>query len=100
MKRIALLSLSVAWLAGPVHAEAIKQACLQSERANGNGQLCRCIQHAANLTLSERDQRLAATFFRDPHRAQEIRQSDRRAHETFWQRYQNFGTTAESICRS
>ena len=42
---------------------------------------------------------MAAEFFDDPHRAQEIRQSDRRSHEAFWQRYKNFGQTAEIFCQ-
>lgn len=51
------------------------------------------------MTLTPRDQRLAATFFSDPHRAQEVRQSRRRQHEAFWERYENFGVAAETFCR-
>ena len=87
-------------LANPLFAEQIERACLKSDRGQGNRSLCGCIQDAANLTLTARDQRLAATFFADPHRAQEIRQSDQRNHEAFWQRYRNFGQTAETFCRS
>ena len=43
--------------------------------------------------------RLAATFFADPHRAQEVRQSRSRRHEAFWERYENFGQAAETFCR-
>ena len=53
---------------------------------------------AADLTLSMSDQKLAASFFDDPHRAQEIRQSDSRRHERFWERYESFGQTAENFC--
>ncbi len=86
-------------LAAPTAAKDIERACMKSDRAAGNRAICGCIQDAANLTLTNRDQRLAATFFADPHRAQEIRQSDRRQHESFWQRYKNFGQTAEAYCR-
>ena len=87
-------------LATPLFAAQIERACLNSERAQGNRALCGCIQDAANLTLTARDQRRAATFFADPHRAQEVRQSDSRSDEAFWQRYRNFGRTAETFCRS
>ena len=87
-------------LAGPVSASQIERACMASDRSHGDRALCGCIQDAANLTLSAKDQRLAATFFQDPDRAQEIRMSDRRSNETFWKRYKNFGATAEAFCRS
>ncbi|MGI9389716.1 MAG: hypothetical protein ACR2O1_06640 [Boseongicola sp.] len=86
-------------LATPAVAADIERACLKSDRAAGNRAICGCIQDAANLTLTNKDQRLAATFFADPHRAQEVRQSDRRQHEAFWERYKNFGIAAESYCQ-
>ena len=86
-------------LAAPLaSAEAIKNACLQSERAAGQRTLCSCIQDAANRTLTARDQKLAASFFKDPNRAQDIRQSNARRHEDFWDRYENFGQVAETYC--
>ncbi len=84
-------------LAVPAHASTIKNACLSAERRGDYG-LCACIQAAADRTLSKRDQRLAASFFRDPDRAQEIRRSDRPAHEVFWDRYRAFGEMAEAFC--
>jgi len=39
------------------------------------------------------------TFFADPHRAQEVRQSDNPRDEAFWQRYKAFASRAENICR-
>ena len=72
---------------------------MNSDRSGGNRAVCGCIQDAANLTLTSKDQRLAATFFKDPDRAQEIRQSKRNSHETFWKRYKNFGQTAELFCQ-
>ena len=85
-------------LATPAPAKDIGNACMKSERAAGNRALCECIQHAANLSLNTKDQRLAATFFDNPHRSQEIRQSDRRGHEAFWDRYEKFALVAETYC--
>lgn len=80
------------WAAGP-----IEKACKQSDRS-ANRAVCGCIQDVANQTLTKPDQSLAATFFKNPHRAQEVRQSDNRGHEAFWKRYKNFGATAEVYC--
>lgn len=84
-------------LAGAAQAEQIRRACLGSERA-GDARLCTCIQSAADRTLSRKDQKLAASFFADPDRAQEIRMSDRRSHEKFWERYKAFGAFASALC--
>jgi hypothetical protein len=91
---VAGLSSSAA-LAGP-----IERACLKADRKAASRPLCNCVQQVADLTLSSGDQRLAATFFTDPHRAQVIRQSDKRGHEKFWKRYKQFGASAESYCRA
>lgn len=92
------IALAVSMLPAMSAAEPIEQACLASERAAGNRALCDCIQDAANRTLTERDQRLAARFFSDPHRAQVVRQSKSRSHEAFWMRYEAFGEIAETYC--
>lgn len=84
----------------PVIAKDIQNACLRSDRSAANRALCTCIQDAANMTLSTKDQKTAAGFFANPHRAQEVRQSDRRSDELFWERYKRFGEAAESFCRS
>lgn len=103
MKRIVVTAFSAAflWQALPTPAEAgmIDRACMTSGRKAANSQLCKCIQFVADQALTRSDQRLAATFFRDPHKAQVIRQSDNRSHEEFWQRYKSFGAKAESVCR-
>lgn len=78
-------------------AGPIERACLGSDRA-GSAPLCRCIQRVADATLRRGEQRMAARFFREPHRAQEIRQSDSPRHEAFWQRYKYFGSAAELNC--
>lgn len=91
---VASLVASASW-AGP-----IESACLRADRKSASRVLCNCVQQVADFTLDSGDQRLAASFFKDPHRAQEIRQSDNSRHESFWKRYKEFGANAESYCRS
>ncbi|MGZ3216338.1 hypothetical protein [Paracoccus sp. T5] len=81
-------------MAGPIDT-----ACVRSDRARGNAPLCGCIQQVANQTLSRSDQRRAAQFFRDPHRAQEVRTSKRDTDNAFWKRYRNFAAQSERLCR-
>lgn len=80
-------------LAGP-----IQNACIESPRARGDRALCGCVQAAADATLTRGDQRRAARFFRDPHRAQEVRMSKSDSDNAFWARYRNFGDLAEARC--
>lgn len=82
----------------PAAAGLIEQACLTSARQSASGQLCGCIQRVADQTLTSQDQRIAARFFEDPHRAQEIRQSVNTRHEAFWERYKEFGASAAAAC--
>ena len=77
----------------------VGQACMASGRSAANPALCSCVQQAANMTLSGRDQKLAATFFEDPQRAQDVRQSDNPGNEAFWARYKVFTSNAQRICR-
>ncbi|MDO5613213.1 MAG: hypothetical protein Q4G14_08230 [Paracoccus sp. (in: a-proteobacteria)] len=81
-------------MAGPIDS-----ACVRSDRARGNAPLCGCIQQVANQTLSRADQRRAAQFFREPHKAQEVRMSKRDADNAFWARYRSFASSAEMYCR-
>ncbi|MEP3295677.1 MAG: hypothetical protein ABJO27_04210, partial [Pseudoruegeria sp.] len=76
----------------------VERACLKSDRKSASRALCGCIQDVADQTLTRKDQKLVATFFKDPHRAQEIRQSDNHSHESFWKKYKSFGKTAEVYC--
>ncbi|MFY0690744.1 MAG: hypothetical protein JXR14_02340 [Paracoccaceae bacterium] len=99
MKRIAILALTCLCTTLPAHAGKIENACLKSDRDQASRQLCGCIQEVADLTLGKSDQKVAAGFFADPHRAQEIRQSDRKSHEEFWQRYKSFTSTAADYCQ-
>ncbi|WP_227419298.1 hypothetical protein [Roseitranquillus sediminis] len=96
MFRIAALALAMT-LPTLAQAGLVENACLRSDRGPSRS-LCGCIQQVANATLDRRDQRLAASFFADPHRSQVVRQSSRRSDEVFWQRYKRFGATAEAHC--
>ena len=97
MRYLTIAALAVCAAAGSAGAGTIERACLASDRPKTRA-LCGCIQQAANVTLSGREQRMAARLFADPHRAQVMRQSNRLHHESFWQRYQQFGATAEAYC--
>lgn len=78
---------------------SIQSACLRADRRAATRQLCGCVQAVANRTLSSSDQRMAVGFFKDPHQAQVIRQSDQPSHEIFWDRYKAFTRQAEQVCR-
>ncbi|WP_373354359.1 arginine transporter [Pseudoroseicyclus sp. CXY001] len=67
-------------------------------RSAANPALCSCVQRVADQSLSNSDQRRAATFFEDPHLAQEARTADTPAMEDFWRRYRAFATAAERAC--
>jgi hypothetical protein len=82
----------------PALAGAMERACVRSDRSAANRSLCNCIQQVADFKLSKKDQRLAASFFKDPHKAQDIRQSDSRSHEAFWLRYKEFAAVAGASC--
>lgn len=99
MNRIAIAAvLAGITLASVAEAGPISRACMGSDRASRSSALCGCIQRAADRTLDSRDQRLAAKFFRDPQKAQEIRMSKSTFHNSFWSRYRQFGATAEASC--
>lgn len=94
----ALLAAMTFTVAGPAPASPIERACLSSPRDGASRRLCSCIGRVAEQTLSSSDQRKAAKFFKDPHSAQVVRQSDRRSDERFWERYVDFGATAAAVC--
>lgn len=77
----------------------IAEACVDSDRRGANARLCTCVQQAANRHLNGSDQRLAATFFEDPERANDIKINDSRSADAFWERYRAFTRTAERSCR-
>lgn len=99
MKRAVLLVILNMSVANVVTAETLEAACSRSQRAAANGVICGCIQDVADLTLNDRDQRLAVSFFKDPQKAQDMRQSDRRGDEKFWDRYKQFASAAGDLCQ-
>jgi len=82
----------------PFASGPIQSACVRSGRKGATRQLCGCVQAAADGTLSSRDQSLAVSFYGDPHRGQDVRQSDTPSNEAFWQRYKLFVARAERQC--
>ena len=85
-------------MAGAAFAGPIERACNKSDRKAANRVLCDCIQRAADSTLSNRDQRRAVGFFKNPEKAHKIWMSKTRGDDAFWDRYKAFGSTAEAMC--
>lgn len=79
-------------------AGPIERACLSSDRDAANRSLCGCIQQVADMTLQGGDQRRAASFFKDPEKAHATWISQSASDDAFWDRYKNFGATAEAYC--
>ncbi len=77
-------------------AKAIKKACLKADR--GTRAQCSCIQSVANRTLNNSQQRKGATFFKDPQKAQDTRQSSRSADNKMWDAWKKFGNVAAEQC--
>jgi hypothetical protein len=77
----------------------IGSACVSAGRSAASGALCSCVQGAANQTLSASDQARAAEFFAEPEKAQSTRMSDASTSEAFWERYRNFVSMAEAMCK-
>lgn len=83
----------------PYASGPINSACMGSDRKARSRALCGCIQAVADKTLNRGQQRIAISFYKDPQKAQDIRQSDRSSDEEFWDAYRNYGETAERVCR-
>lgn len=101
--RKTLLAASLAILAAPLlpaiaNAGPIESACLRSDRQQATRALCRCIDSVAQRTLTRSEQRRAASFFRDPQLAQDVRMSKSERDNAFWARYRAFGEAAERSC--
>lgn len=76
----------------------LRTACLASDRKARSASLCGCIQAVANQTLSSAEQKRAVSFYRNPHLAQEIRQSSRASDKRFWSSYSEYGKRAARVC--
>lgn len=79
-------------------AGSVQQACLNAGSSKANHRVCRCIQSAADATLSVNDQSLAAAIIRNPDNVTEIKSSKRRNHARFLERYAQFGELAQAFC--
>lgn len=78
----------------------IATACLIHDRRQASAERCGCIQAAADLTLSQAQQQRSVRFFSEPDLLQEIRQSDTPSNQRFWDSWQLFAETAQSLCSS
>lgn len=94
----AFAALALPLFATSAAAGPIQTACMRSDRDAANRSLCACIQQVADMTLAGSDQRRAAKFFADPDKANDTWLSQRASDDAFWERYKNFGTTAEAYC--
>lgn len=99
MNRILIAAAAVLLTTPLAMAGPIDSACVRSERGARQPALCGCVQRVADQMLTRSDQRLAASFFRDPHKAQVVRMSKRDSDNAFWSRYKAFAGAAESYCR-
>ena len=79
-------------------AGSVQQACLSAGSSKANYRVCRCIQSAADATLSVKDQSLAAAIIRNPENVTEIKSSKRRNHARFMEWYAQFGEPARAFC--
>lgn len=76
----------------------IQRACLAEGRREASGQRCGCVQAVADRELSAAQQRRGVRAFKDPHRLQEWRQSDRASDNAFWRVWKAYGETAARLC--
>ncbi|WP_366942597.1 hypothetical protein [uncultured Tateyamaria sp.] len=84
---------TVLFATGPIYSACQKAGRKQASRAR-----CGCVQAVADQSLNTDDQRRGASFFEDPHRAQEVRQSDRSADERFWTKWKAYSSDAARMC--
>ena len=84
----------VLFAAGP-----IASACQSAGRKQASRSRCGCVQAVANFNLSTIDQRRGAVFFKDPQKAQDLRQSDNAGNERFWKKWKAYGADAARLCK-
>lgn len=76
----------------------IQRACVAQGRRDASSSRCGCVQAVADRELSNAQQRRGVKAFKDPHKMQQWRQSDRDSDNDFWDVWKAFGQTAERIC--
>lgn len=99
MSRILIAAAAIILTVPLAMAGPIDKACVRTKRGAHQPAMCGCAQQVANQMLSRSDQRMAASFFRDPQKAQTVRTSDRDSDAAFWDRYRAFTNAAERYCR-
>jgi hypothetical protein len=76
----------------------MQRACMSQGRKGASSARCGCVQAVADQQLSGAQQRRGVKAFRDPHKVQEWRQSDRASDNAFWDAWKAFGASAERAC--
>ena len=76
----------------------LQRACVAQGRKAASAQRCGCIQAVADRELSSAEKRRGVKAFKDPHKVQEWRQSDRTSDNEFWATWKAFGNSASRIC--
>jgi hypothetical protein len=76
----------------------LQRACMTQGRRDATSARCGCVQAVADQQLSGAEQRRGVKVFKDPHKIQEWRQSDRASDNAFWASWKAFGSTAERVC--
>lgn len=72
--------------------------CLSAGTSKANSRVCRCIQSAADATLSLKDQLMASAIICNSNNVTEIKSSKRHNHARFMGRYSQFGELARAFC--
>jgi len=78
----------------------LQRACMSQGRRDATSARCGCVQAVADQQLTGAEQRRGVKAFKDPHKVQEWRQSDRASDNAFWDSWKAFGATAERVCTS
>ena len=78
----------------------IKRACLAQDRRAATSSRCGCVQAVADRELTNAQQRRGVKSFKDPHKMQQWRQSDRASDNAFWDVWKAYGQTAARLCGS
>lgn len=76
----------------------LQRACVAQDRRAATAARCGCVQAVADQQLSGSEQRRGVRAFKDPHKLQEWRQSDRASDNAFWATWKEFGAAAERVC--
>ena len=85
----------VRFATGPIYS-----ACLGAGRKGATQQRCGCVQWVADRQLTRAQQRRGAGYFNAQHELQEVRQSDKRTDDEFWDAWRQFGQAAGDTCRT